>query len=374
MLMHNETRTWDEFFEDMGYNRTDLAEMKHTSNFGTIGSKQTFRAFTLKMTAEEVLDMGDIEGVALVEKPHIYTLPPMPVYKKSDIVYPKYPSSHHRNLVEYQLNKRQQTIDEVPQQQQDSQQQDAQQAAQQNDTQQTTQQTDAPWGLQRMSSASTVQPVGQGERELGYQYTYDTVTGQGVDVYVIDSGINPHNELGQRAETIWSYWDYTEDDIGHGTHVAGTVGGSNVGLAKNANLWGIKVLTAGGSGGGTSEGDSIIQGIEHAISKHTERRQMTGFMGSVINMSLGGPGENQAEQMALQRAADIGIHIVTAAGNNNDDGCAYSPGRFSTEIPMINVGAVDMNDGKADFSNYGSCITVWAPGTGILSADAKDTQ
>lgn len=137
----------------------------------------------------------------------------------------------------------------------------------------------------------------------------------------------------------------------HGTHVAGTAAGATYGVAKAANLYGYKVLDSTGSG--TYGG--IISAIDDIIAdKERNDRSI------VINMSLGG-GYYVPMNDAVESASAAGIVVVVAAGNENEDACNSSP---ASAASAITVGAIDQNDNRASFSNYGSCVDIWAPGTG----------
>ncbi|KAL4064286.1 peptidase S8/S53 domain-containing protein [Scleroderma yunnanense] len=224
----------------------------------------------------------------------------------------------------------------------------------------------APWGLARIShrprlSFGTFQ-----------KYLYDDVAGEGVDVYVIDTGINiEHVEFEGRA-----HWGKTiprndddEDGNGHGTHCAGTIASRKYGVAKKAHVHAVKVLGANGSG---SMSD-VVAGVEYALSAAREKAEEaqaevaatgnTKHKGSVANMSLGG-GKSAALEMAVNRAVDLGLHFAVAAGNDDKDACKYSPAGAKK---AITVGASTLADERAYFSNFGDCLDVFAPGLNILS-------
>ncbi|EPS42188.1 hypothetical protein H072_3820 [Dactylellina haptotyla CBS 200.50] len=345
MLESNETRSWNDFFGDMGYNHTDLEEMKHTLDFRSFGCEKTFRSFGMMMTAEEVEDMGNIEGVALVQKPFVYTSPEMPPWDETDVVIHDFLAPQNVSLHGRQLNQ------QVP-------------------LGQPKKQTNTVWGLQRISSSQPVRPVGKGPKEFGYQYTYSSQEGSGVDVYVLDGGLNQHQEFGQRGKRLWSYWAKDEnDDTGHGTHCAGTIGGLYVGAAKNANIWGVKILKKG-----ASYGDSLTNGIEEVLASHVKRRTDPEFRGSVINLSVGKMGPDPFQRAVLQRASKAGVHIVVAASNYGTDACKYTPAMYARELPIISVGAMDIRDQRRPDSNFGPCVTIFAPGTDIMSANSRDPK
>ncbi|MGD9590041.1 MAG: S8 family serine peptidase [Pyrinomonadaceae bacterium] len=207
-------------------------------------------------------------------------------------------------------------------------------------------QASAPWGLDR---------VDQRNVPLDQTYNY-TKTGNGVNVYVVDTGIRvTHEQFQGRASVVYdSIGDGQNgnDCHGHGTHVASTIGGVTYGVAKNVSLYGIRVL--GCNGIGTTA--TAIEGIDWL----TANRQLP----AVANMSMGGWGSDIMDS-SVQGAINSGITFVVAAGNNNGSACNYSPARLST---AITVGASTQADARASFSNYGSCVDLFAPGISIPSA------
>jgi len=219
-------------------------------------------------------------------------------------------------------------------------------------------QKSAPWGLARISHRA----------KLGFgtfsKYEYDPSGGEGVDVYVIDTGINiKHAEFEGRA-----YWgatmpenDVDEDGNGHGTHCAGTIASRKYGVAKSANVIAVKVLGSNGSG---SMSD-VVGGVEFAAKAAKEKRARAekNHKGSVANMSLGG-GKSPALDRAVNAAVDSGMHFAVAAGNDNRDACNYSP---AAAEKAVTVGASTLGDERAYFSNFGDCVDVFAPGLNILS-------
>ena len=216
----------------------------------------------------------------------------------------------------------------------------------------TTTQTNLPnWGLDR---------IDQRNLPLSASYTY-TATGTGVKAYIVDSGIRfSHTQFGGRAVSGVDAIDGgTADDCdGHGTHVAGIVGGSTVGPAKSATLVSVRVLDC--SGNGTLS--SIVTGMDYVVADHTSGP-------AVANLSLGG-GANSTIDAAVQNAINDGVTVVVAAGNGNfagrrQDACAYSPARVAA---AITVGATSKTDAAAKFSNYGTCVDILAPGVEILSS------
>jgi cerevisin len=172
-----------------------------------------------------------------------------------------------------------------------------------------------------------------------------------------------HDEFEGRA-----LWGITipkgEDDVdgnGHGTHCAGTIAGKTFGVAKKANIIAVKVLDAGG-GGTVSD---VIKGIEWVVHHHkTKRLQYGGPVRSVVSMSLGG-GKSKVMDAAVNQAVHAGVHVIVAAGNSNEDACEGSPS--GAEL-VITVGASDRFDRMAYFSNFGPCVSLFAPGVDIRSS------
>ena len=153
------------------------------------------------------------------------------------------------------------------------------------------------------------------------------------------------------------------DGNGHGTHCAGTAASSTFGIASKANLIAVKVL----GDDGTGSNDDIIQGLSFIAKEHARRKTEPGFRGSIISMSLGSSQVVDVLDRALARTIAAGIHVSVAAGNSGLDACTSSPGKGSRESAVISVGAVDINDERASFSNFGPCVSTYAPGVQILS-------
>lgn len=222
----------------------------------------------------------------------------------------------------------------------------------------------SPWGLQRISTASK---VGGSPSQMNYVYSFaNQGLGKGVDIYVVDTGIyTQHDVFDGRAKMIWSFDGNDTDVDGHGTHVSGTAGGSVVGVASNANIFGVKVLD--NSGGGSSA--NVIAGIDYILNAHDLRAKDRNFVGSAMSMSLASGSPVQALNAAVSAAAEAGVHAIVAAGNNDGDACQSSPASSGgLRGPAITVGAVGMNAQRSSFSNYGDCVDVYAPGENVISA------
>jgi len=204
-------------------------------------------------------------------------------------------------------------------------------------------QTGATWGLDRIDQANL---------PLNGTYNYNG-TASNVTAYIIDTGIyTAHSDFGGRAAVAYdAFGGNGQDCQGHGTHVAGTVGGARWGVAKAVNLRGVRVLDCNGSGTNAS----VVAGMNWVANNAVKP--------AVANMSLGG-GLNTTVNNAATNMVNRGITVAVAAGNSNANACNYSPASASG---VLTVAASTNTDAKASFSNYGSCVELYAPGQNITS-------
>jgi len=214
------------------------------------------------------------------------------------------------------------------------------------------------WGLSRISYSGDI-----GTGGLPSSFVFPSNGGSGTTVYVIDTGIlTSHVDFGGRASWGVNYGGGGNvDGNGHGTHCAGTVGGTTYGVAKSTRLVAVKVLGSDGSGSIAN----IVSGINWVSNNANPYK-------SVISMSLGAQGSYAALTTAVNNAVGYNIAVVSAAGNSNANACNFSPAGISTSIT---VGATALGgsgsqrwDARSSFSNYGSCVHIFAPGTNIRSA------
>lgn len=209
-----------------------------------------------------------------------------------------------------------------------------------------TTQSNPDWGLDR---------IDQKNLPLDSAYSYSQ-TGSGTTAYIVDTGIlSTHQQFSGRVlsgYTAISDGNGTSDCHGHGTHVAGTVGGSTYGVAKNVSLVPIRILGCDGSGASSN----VIAGLDWILKN--------GKKPAVVNMSLGGEA-NASLDSAVENLFINGYVMVVAAGNSNTDACSTSPARVSK---AITVAATDSTDTRASYSNYGSCVDIFAPGSQINSS------
>ncbi|HEV2863842.1 MAG TPA: S8 family serine peptidase [Pyrinomonadaceae bacterium] len=201
-----------------------------------------------------------------------------------------------------------------------------------------------PWGLDRIDQRLGLNGV----------YTFNA-TGAGVNAYVLDTGVRvTHVDFGGRASVAVDYVNEgCLDCYGHGTHVAGTIGGATYGVAKGVQIRSVKVC----DGGGFCDVDVVVAGINWVTANRANP--------AVVNMSLRWWGEVTAINDAVRNSISSGVTYVVAAGNESDDANNYSPARVQQ---ALTVGATDINDFRAWFSNYGPLVDVFAPGDNVLSA------
>jgi subtilisin family serine protease len=209
-----------------------------------------------------------------------------------------------------------------------------------------TTQSNATWGIDR---------IDQRTLPLNQTYTY-TATGSGVNAYIIDTGIRTaHTQFGGRASVAFDAVGdgrNGQDCNGHGTHVSGTVGGSTYGVAKAVRLFAVRVLNCSGSG--TNSG--VIAGVNWVTANHVSP--------AVANMSLGG-GVSTALDTAVNNSINSGVTYAIAAGNSNTNASNSSPARVAA---AITVGSSTQTDARSSFSNFGSVVDIFAPGSSITSA------
>ncbi|MEU1260255.1 S8 family peptidase [Streptomyces chartreusis] len=209
-----------------------------------------------------------------------------------------------------------------------------------------TTQTSAPWGLDRIDQAAL---------PLSGTYTYPDSAGSGVTAYVIDTGVRiTHQQISGRATYGYDAVDgdtTASDGNGHGTHVATTIAGSTYGVAKKAKIVAVRVLD--NSGSGTTAG--VIAGIDWVTNNHSGP--------SVANLSLGG-GASTTLDTAVRNSIASGVTYAVAAGNSSANASSYSPARVTE---AITVGATTSSDARASYSNYGSVLDIFAPGSSITA-------
>ena len=213
-------------------------------------------------------------------------------------------------------------------------------------------QTGATWGIDR---------IDQNDLPLSGTYTYPASSG--VHAYIIDTGMRgTHSEFSGRVGNGYDAindGNGTNDCQGHGTHVAGTVGGTTWGVAKSVTLHPVRVLDCSGSGSNSG----VIAGMDWVAQNAVHP--------AVANMSLGG-GASQSTDDAVGRLTNAGVVTVVAAGNDSGNACSYSPARAPS---AITVGSTTNTDAMSSFSNYGSCVDIYGPGSNITSSSrTSDTS
>jgi subtilisin family serine protease len=208
----------------------------------------------------------------------------------------------------------------------------------------------ASWGLERVGVPSASR------------------TGQGVHIYVQDTGVRcSHTDFGGRASPVLDMtknreWECSGNDScggdvqGHGTHCAGSAGGKTYGVAPDAKVYAIKTLSDQGSGARSWQ----YSGIDWVVTK--------GQRPAVLSMSLGGSGTDRTYTRVIGQATNQGVVVVVAAGNSNADACFFSPAFVES---AITVGATDIRNARASYSNFGSCNNIMAPGSAIVSAGVR---
>ncbi|RJS20689.1 serine protease [Corallococcus sp. H22C18031201] len=212
-------------------------------------------------------------------------------------------------------------------------------------------QTGATWGIDRIDQRNL-------PRDSAYTYNVD---GTGVHAYIIDTGMRlNHTEftgrVGEGHDSIDNDTD-PSDCHGHGTHVAGTVGGTTWGVAKKVTLHAVRVLDCTGYG----DDAQVVDGMDWVTAHHIKP--------AVANMSLGGD-PSQAVDDAVERMVAAGVATAVAAGNDSANACSYSPSRTPN---AITVGSTTSSDARSSFSNYGTCVDIFAPGSSITSASYSST-
>jgi len=216
------------------------------------------------------------------------------------------------------------------------------------------------WGLARTVISGRI-PPSPPIAQIPYELRTGTAAGRGVDVYVIDTGVYCENNDFRSAQygvTCATLFDATNtglfDGNGHGTHCASTAAGARFGVAREANVVGVKVL--GSNGSGTFAG--VIAGINWTAGRVALGRKVVG------NMSLGG-GRNQAVNDATDASFRAGLIMAVAAGNSNNNACNSSPASAPLAYTVMSSAN---NDSRSTFSSFGPCCDIFAPGTGITAA------
>ncbi|KAF3912450.1 Cerevisin [Dactylellina cionopaga] len=347
VLADDDKRPWDEVFAEMGYNRSSFSmnSIDGDSKIETFGTNM--RAFTIRMEESGYASVSAMPNIKYMEK---NTIEPWPSIS-SDLA-PLAPEGPVERSVWNKLDFRKRDQEQHPET--------------------FIQQGTAPWGLQQISSGTPVDLSGRDPADLSYKYRFDKAGGLGVDVYVLDSGVDiKFVEFGGRAKNLFSAFGNNTiftDEVGHGTFAAGVVSSLHYGVAKNANIWGVKI--------GDSKGPSLIgwwNGLDAVLTAHNQRKTQPGFKGSVATMSLGLKNGTYSEALAdlFGQASKAGIHMTLAALNHNEDSCQRFPQMLTKTLPLFAVGATNINETRARFSNYGPCVNIYAPGESIVSISAK---
>ena len=215
----------------------------------------------------------------------------------------------------------------------------------------TTQSPVPSWGLDRVDQRTKIGTTSA--------YIYGSA-GAGATIYVVDTGIYPHNDLAGRISSVGytaiSDGNGTVDCNGHGTHVSATTAGTKYGIAKSARLVPVRVL--GCTGSGSTSG--VIAGLDWILSPSNTNPKTQ----AVVNMSLGGAFSSTLNN-AIAKLTNAGVNVIVAAGNNGADACSYSP---ASAPSAVTVGATTNTDATASYSNQGSCVDIFGPGSSITSA------
>jgi subtilisin family serine protease len=213
------------------------------------------------------------------------------------------------------------------------------------------------WGLGRIDERA---------RGDSKKYIYEK-TGQNVDVYIIDSGVNPHSDLEGRIVNLWTGFNIFEDEDGHGTHVASTVAGRRYGVAKQAQIYNVKVFDANVS----SPITTIVAGCNEALKHHRKKIAEKQNRPSVVNMSLGGDGSMLNLVVAEMQKA--GMVVCVAAGNEKGD-LDNDINVYPAESPnVLTINSLNSIDRLSWFNNYGSVCDICAPGEEIIAADYSNS-
>jgi len=207
-------------------------------------------------------------------------------------------------------------------------------------------QSNPVWNLDRIDQANN-----NLDRRYGYRYN-----GTGISVYILASGIRTtHTDFEGRASFLFSAFGNGEDSQdcnGHGTHVAGIVGSHSYGVSKKVHLYNVQVLDCDGIGSSTT----LLAGMNSVAQNYKAP--------AILSLSLGGPPSNMIDSAATTLINSKGVMLIVAAGNENTDACQWSPARVSG---VITVAATDFTDTRSTYSNYGSCVDLFAPGDNIRS-------
>ncbi|KAJ7081161.1 peptidase S8/S53 domain-containing protein [Mycena belliarum] len=237
-------------------------------------------------------------------------------------------------------------------------------------------QTLAPWALARLAQSPTLTgmdtatPTPTRAKSSDWSFEYDETWGAGVAVYIVDSGVAKHDELGNRLEAgrvIPSYDDgrgANVDVCNHGTGVASLVAGKTAGIARSATIVPIRIAEEKTCGVGSTTNADVVAGVGLAIEDFKVRKPTTG----VINISWSTVHTDTLAK-ALEEAIGIGMHVVLSAGNDGADLGPSGPDKQRVkDVGQLVVGGVDWTDTRRMTSNYGDCITLWAPGASLTFA------